>query len=82
MSEVDHVAKIAKLETMVEYQDQAIERLNHSVDALTDKIDKLNDTLSNMSGFKAGAIFVAGAVGAAIAAGVEIFVRFLEKHSG
>ena len=39
MSEVDHVAKIAKLETMVEYQDQAIERLNHSVDALTDKID-------------------------------------------
>ena len=82
MSEVDHVARVAVLETKVQYQDKAIDELNSSVVALTDKIDKLNDTLSNMSGFKAGAIFVAGGVGAAIAAGVEMFVRFMEKHSG
>jgi prefoldin subunit 5 len=82
MSEVDHVARVAVLETKVQYQDEAIERLNTSVDHLTAKIGELNNTLSNMSGFKAGAIFVAGGVGAAIATGVEVVLHFLERHNG
>ena len=80
--DMDHVARVAVLETKVQYQDKAIEVLNASVVALTSKIDDLNTTLSNMSGFKAGAIFVAGGVGAAIATGIEVFLHFLEKKGG
>ena len=81
MPDVDHGARVAVLETKVQYQDEAIDRLNRSVDALSGKIETLNNTLSNMSGFKAGAIFVAGGVGAAIATAVEVVLHFLERHS-